>query len=91
MANGPSEPVGEQGHSYPVPFAVTLPFRPEDEAPAKLKVVRLQIIFCEIAECRSPRASRKDSSGVEWQVNFDPQINFVSLYIKGVQDVFNLK
>lgn len=28
---------------------------------------------------------------VEWQVNSDPQINFVSLYIKGVQDLFNLK
>lgn len=29
--------------------------------------------------------------GVEWQVNSDPQINFVSLYIKGVGDLFNLK
>lgn len=29
--------------------------------------------------------------GVEWQVNSDPQINFVSLYIKGVRDLFNLK
>lgn len=29
--------------------------------------------------------------GVEWHVNSDPQINFVSLYIKGVKDLFNLK
>lgn len=33
----------------------------------------------------------EDSPGAEWQVHSDPQINFVSLYIKGVRDLFNLK
>lgn len=59
-----SEPIGEQvHHSYPVPFVVMLPSKPEEGAPSRLKVVHMQIIFYEMAECRFPRASRKDSSG----------------------------
>lgn len=44
----------------------------------------MQTVFCEVAECRFPKTFGKDSPGVEWQVNSDPQINFVFLYIKGM-------
>ena len=44
-----SETIGEQGHSYPVPFTVTLPSKLKDKAPSWLKVVHMQIVFCEVA------------------------------------------
>lgn len=63
---------------------MTLPFKLEDDPLPGLK-----LFICKSSSVKWQNVAlhglpERTVLEVEWQVNSDPQINFVSLYIKGV-------